>query len=140
MSPDFNKAIAREFLQIWGNGSLDIIDRLADPSITVNYPIMQMVVKNSKLFKQVMVNFRAAFPDAQIQIDEVFAEGDKVVIRWTFTGTHKGRLLHFPVSNKKVTWTGITIYQIANGKVIREQGEENFLGFLQQIGVVPQGK
>lgn len=83
-----------------------------------------------------MENFRSAFPDSRLIADEVIAEGDKVVIRWSFSGTHQGTLLNLPASGKTVKWTGITIYRIIDRKVVEERGEEDFLGFLRQIGVV----
>ena len=70
------------------------------------------------------------------EIEEI-AEDDKVAISWTCSGTHKGALENIPPTGKKVTWTGVTIYRIANGKVIEERGEEDFLGLLQQLGVIP---
>lgn len=85
-----------------------------------------------------MESFRLAFPDSDLQIEEEIAENDKVVIRWSFSGTHQGILLGIPATGKKVKWTGITIYQIVDGKVMEERGEEDFLGFFRQIGLVPQ--
>ena len=138
MSIEENKAIARRFIQVWGKGNLDIIDELADPSLSVQYPIMHQIIRGSKMFRQVMENFRSSFPDSDLQIEEEIAEDDKVVIRWSFSGTHKGSLLGIPATQKRVNWTGITIYRIVEGKVVQERGEEDFLGFLRQIGVVPQ--
>ena len=57
-----NKDIARRFIQIWGKGSLDIIDELADPSLSVQYPIIPQIIRGSKMFKQIMESFRSAFP------------------------------------------------------------------------------
>jgi len=138
MSTQENKTIARRFIQVWGKGNLDIIDELAAPSLSVQYPAMPQVIRGSKTFRQVMESFRSAFPDSDLQIEEEIAEDDKVVIRWSFSGTHQGSLLGIPATGKKVKWTGITIYQIVDGKVMEERGEEDFLGFFRQIGLVPQ--
>jgi len=138
MSTQENKTIARRFIQIWGKGNLDIIDELAAPSLSVQYPAMPQVIRGSKTFRKVMENFRSAFPDSDLHIEEEIAEDDKVVIRWGFSGTHQGSLLGIPATGKKVKWTGITIYQIVDGKVMEERGEEDFLGFFRQIGLVPQ--
>jgi len=138
MSIQENKTIARSFIQVWGKGNLDIIDELAAPSLSVQYPIMPQVVQGNKTFRKVMEKFRSAFPDSDLQIEEEIAEDDKVVIRWSFSGTHQGGLLDIPATGKKVRWTGITIYRIVDGKVLEEKGEEDFLGFFRQIGLVPQ--
>ena len=138
MSIQENKTIAPSFIQVWGKGNLDIIDELAAPSLSVQYPIMPQVVRGNKTFRKVMEKFRSAFPDSDLQIEEEIAEDDKVVIRWSFSGTHQGGLLDIPATGKKVRWTGITIYRIVDGKVLEEKGEEDFLGFFRQIGLVPQ--
>lgn len=138
MSTQENKTIARRFIQVWGKGNLDIIDELAAPSLSVQYPIMPQVVRGTKTFRKVMEEFRSAFPDSDLQIEEEIAEDDKVVIRWSFSGTNQGRLLGISATGKKVKWTGITIYRIVDGKVMEEKGEEDFLGFLRQIDRVPK--
>jgi len=138
MSIEDNKNIARRFIQVWGNGNLDIIDELADPSISVHYPSIPKIINSSKIFKQVMESFRSAFPDSVIRIDEEIAENDNVVLQWSFSGTHKGNMLGIPPSGMAVSWTGITIYHIAHGKVVLERGEEDFRGFLRQIGLAAQ--
>jgi len=66
------------------------------------------------------------------------AEGNKVVICWSFSGTHTGTLLNIPATGKRATYTGISIYRIANGKVVGEKGEDYNLGFMQQLGCVLQ--
>jgi steroid delta-isomerase-like uncharacterized protein len=136
MSIEENKAIARRFIQIWGNGDLNVIDELSAPSLTVQYPVLPNSIQGKEMFKRVMESFRSAFPDSALQIEDEIAENDRVVIRWTFSGTHEGIMLGIPASHKKVKWTGITIYKIVEGKIIQEIGEEDYLGFLRQIGIV----
>jgi steroid delta-isomerase-like uncharacterized protein len=138
MSTEQNKVIAREFIQLWGNGSLDIIDKFADPSFSFYYPALPKTFQGGQMFRRVIEFFRSAFSDLNCQIDEEIAEGDKVVMRWSFSGIHKGTYLGYPASNKRVKWTGMTIYRIVDGKVMEERGEEDHLGFLRQIGVVAQ--
>jgi steroid delta-isomerase-like uncharacterized protein len=138
MSQEDNKYIARTFIHIWGQGDLAIIDELADPDIVVVYPICPRIIRGTQMFKQVMVSFRSAFPDSDLHIEEEIAEDDKVVIRWLFSGTHRGNIMGIPATNQSVSWTGITIYTIVEGKVVQERGEEDFLGFLRQIRAVPQ--
>jgi len=121
MSIQENKSIARRFIQIWGKGSLDIIDELAAPSLSVQYPVIPQVIRGTRMFRQVMEGFRSAFPDSDLSIEEEIAEDDKVVIRWSFSGTHQGNLLGIPATGKKVSWTGITIYRIVDEKVVEEK-------------------
>ncbi len=138
MSIAENKAIAKRFVQLWGKGSFDIIDELAAPSIFVRYPAFPQGIQGSQVFKKVIMGFRSAFPDSALDIEDEIAEGDKVVIRWSFSGTHQGNILGIQPSGKKVKWTGVSIYRIKEGKVVEEIGEEDFLSFLKQIGVIGQ--
>jgi steroid delta-isomerase-like uncharacterized protein len=68
----------------------------------------------------------------------MIAEGEKVVARWTCRGTHRGHFPGLPATGKTVQWSGMTIYRIVDGKVVEEKGEENVLGLLRQLGVLPQ--
>ena len=76
-----------------------------------------------------------AFPDVQITIEELVGEGDKVVSRWSFQGTHLGLYQDIPATGNKVNYTGIDIYTIADGKVVSVVRETDNLVVLQQIGV-----
>lgn len=58
-----------------------------------------------------------AFPDVNIGVDEMIAEGDKVVLRWTLTGTHQGNYQGIPATGKAIKWNGIDIYTLADGKI-----------------------
>jgi steroid delta-isomerase-like uncharacterized protein len=136
MSVESNKTIARRFIQVWGDGNLDVVDELAAPSLVVRYPPIPEVIRGSREFRHVLAGFRSAFPDSALRVEEEIAEGEKVVVRWSFSGTHKGSLLGLPATGRKVTWTGITIYRIVDGRVVEEQGEEDFLGFFRQVGLV----
>jgi len=138
MSVENNKAIARRFIQVWGDGNLDVIDELAAPALVVRYPIIPQVIQGSREFRHVIAGFRSAFPDSVLRVEEEIAEGEKVVVRWTFSGTHKGSFLGIPATGERVTWTGITIYRIVDGRVAEEWGEEDFVGFLRQVGLVRQ--
>ena len=139
MELEKNKAIARRFTQVWGKGKLDIIDELASPDLSVYYPVFPDVIKGPEAFKQMLTRTRSAFGDRDIKVDEEIAEGDKVVLRWTWTITHQGEFPPgVPPTGKRITWTGISIYRIADGKVVEERGEEDALGFFRQIGLVPE--
>ena len=86
---------------------------------------------------QYYATYRAAFPDTHLTIEDQIAEGDKVVTRWTATGTNQGTLMGIPPSGKRVTITGISITRIANGKAVEDWVNFDTLGMLQQIGAIP---
>ena len=78
----------------------------------------------------------AAYPDTHYTIDDMLAEGDKVVSRWTAHGTHQGVLMGIPATGKQVTVTGITIDRIVDDQVVESWSIFDALGMLQQLGVV----
>jgi steroid delta-isomerase-like uncharacterized protein len=81
--------------------------------------------------------FEAAFPNYQIEMDDMIAEGDKVVVRVTFHGVHGSDFMGVPASGKSVTATGIIIYRIANGKIVQHWMNFDTLSLMQQLGAVP---
>jgi len=79
----------------------------------------------------------SAFPDSSITVDDIFAEGDKVVTRWRFSGTHRGDFAGLAPTGRQVTGGGITVHRIADGKIVEEWEAYDNLTFLQQLGAVP---
>lgn len=136
MATEENKALVRRFVQVWGKGSLDTVDELAAPDFSVYYPLLPRTVHGPEAFKQVLMRVHAGLPDLEVVSEEVIAEGDQVVVRWTVRGTHTGEWLGIPPTGKQVRWTGITIYRLTDGKIVEERGEEDALGVMQQLGVI----
>lgn len=90
-----------------------------------------------KDYKQYNSEVFNAFPDAHFTLDDMVVEGDKVAMRWTMTGTHKGEARGIPPTNKKVTIWAITIDRIVGGKFVEEWERYDTLGNMQQLGLVP---
>ena len=78
--------------------------------------------------------FRQAFPDYQVAIHDVIVEGDKVVTRKTFSGTHRAEWMGVPASGRQISFGGIDIVRIVGGKVVEHWGEFDMLTLVQQIG------
>ena len=81
--------------------------------------------------------YRTAFPDMRITIEDQVAEGDKVVTRWTASGTHQGDLMGIDPTGRRATVTGITIDRISGGKVEETWTNFDAMGMMQQLGVIP---
>ncbi len=137
MSIEENKDIARRFLQVWGQASLATVDELAAADLVVSYPLFGGPSLGPEAFKQHLIRAHQAVPDCEMDILEEIAEGDRVAVRWRTRGTHRGVFLGIPPTGKPLTWTGMTMYRIADGKVLEERGEEDALGLMQQLGVMP---
>jgi steroid delta-isomerase-like uncharacterized protein len=136
MSTEDNKALVRHFTEeIWNRGHVALLDELVDPHFVSHDP--HVPVQGPEQFKQFVLMYRSAFPDASFSIEEEIAEGDQVVTRYTTQETHRGMFLGISPTGKHVTVTGITIDRFANGKLVESWNSFDTLGLLQQLGVIP---
>jgi predicted ester cyclase len=78
------------------------------------------------------------FPDIHFTVDDIFVEGDKVALRWTLRGTHKGEFAGVPPTNKQVAIWGISVDRISGGKIAETWERYDTLGLMQQLGVIPK--
>jgi steroid delta-isomerase-like uncharacterized protein len=132
-----NKAISRRlFEQVWNKGDLAVLDELYAPDL-VNHDAQPGLLPGIEGAKQFIGMYLAAFPDTHMVVEDQVAEEDKVVTRWTATGTHKGELMGIPPTGKQVKVSGITIDRLEGGKIVEEWASFDQLGMLQQIGVIP---
>jgi steroid delta-isomerase-like uncharacterized protein len=130
-----NKALDRRvFEEVYNKGNLALFDEFyAD---CVWYRPETGEIKGETL-KQFMSSVYAAFPDIRFTIEDQVAEGDKLVTRWSCTGTHQGEFMGLAPTGKKVTSSGMTISRIVEGKYVEVRQEWDSLGLFQQLGAVP---
>jgi predicted ester cyclase len=130
-----SKEIVRRLGEEPWQGNLDVIDELADAGYVGHDPATP--VEGREGLKQFIKDFKSAYPDGSVTIDQQLAEGDLVTSRWTGRGTHRGELMGIAPTGKQVTVTGITISRLKGGKVVEEWTNWDTLGMLQQLGAVP---
>ena len=138
MSTEENKAVVRRFYEECNKGNMAALEEL--------YAAPNYVWHGTGVFrdmdlagsKQLWAAWWTAFPDLHYTVEDLIAEGDKVVARQTFRGTHQGEIMGVPATGKVVTYTGTYIARIAGGKYVEDSGIEDQLGLLQQLGAVPQ--
>ena len=132
MSIEANKAIVRRFIEgVYNQGDLSWVDELIAP----NYANEQRGIRGPEEYKQRTIeNSNTFMADGKITIEEMIAEGDKVVIRSTVTGTHKGEFRGTPASDKSVVLPVIFIHRVEGGRVAERWNQADFVGLLQQIG------
>ena len=123
--------------EVWNEGKINLIDELVSADF-VNHSAPPGLPTDREGFKQFVGMYRAAFPDVQITIEDILAEGDRVMTRWSATGTHQGELMGIPASGKHVTVTGMSENRISGGKIVEQWNEFDDLGMMQQIGAIPQ--
>jgi predicted ester cyclase len=95
---------------------------------------------NYKDYMQLMDKVAASFPDFKFTVDDIIAEGDKVVARFSVSGTHKGPFMGVAPTGRKVKWDGINIYRVSGGKIVESWAINDNLGVMQQIGAIPAPK
>lgn len=136
MGSEMNKALVRRVFAEGANQQrLEVFDELLSPSyVNHNMPAPK---PGPEGFKQVMGMFFAAFPDIQIQLDDVIAAGDRVATRGRMRGTHRGDFMGIPATGKRVDVGYIDIWRIENGKAIENWVQLDLLGMMQQLGAVP---
>ena len=86
--------------------------------------------------KRGVVSRRAAFPDIHVTIEDMVAKGDEIAARLTFAGTHRGPFQGIEATGKRVQWSGIWIYRIADGRFVERWHSYDMLGLLRQVGGV----
>lgn len=131
-----NKAIVRRCIEEMDKGNWAIFDELL-----VSDYVYHMSGRPKPLTREETEQFAravsAAFPDGRTTIEDMIAEGDKVVTRYTSRGTHKGEFMGIPASGKEIVVTGICISRIAEGKIAEDWEEFSGVSFLQQLGAIP---
>jgi steroid delta-isomerase-like uncharacterized protein len=134
-----NKAIVRRlFAELWSNGNLSLADQLFTPNYTHHDSSSPDFGHGPESERKRATLYRTAFPDLHLTIEDIIAEGDTVMTRWTCRGTHKGDLNGIAPTGKQVTISGMTVARLANGKLAEGYVNWDALGLMQQLGVVPQ--
>lgn len=83
--------------------------------------------------KQFFAMFRDAFPDAEVDIDELVADGDRVAVATTLTGTHEGELLGVAPTGRRVSVTGIDLVRVEDGRIVEHRGLTDTVGLMRQL-------
>jgi len=134
--PD-NAQIARQTIEdINGKGKLELVEQHFDPGYR-GHETLNPDVGREQLKKNVQM-YRTAFPDLSMKADEIVAAGDKVLVRWTARGTHKGPFLGVPPTGKPVKTQGITVYTFRNSKILEEWTQWDALGLIRDLGIAQQ--
>jgi len=137
MSTETNKALVRRTLEeFYNQGNMALGDEFFASDFVNHNPNLPHVRDLAGL-KQSWLELRFAFPDNHTTIDDLIAEGEQVVKRFTLVGTHQAEWNGIPATGKCMTISGITIYRIADGKIAECWWGYDSLGALQQLGVIP---
>lgn len=134
--PESNKTkVARFVEEVWNQRNLDPVVELFHPEIIGNNPPVAYMYAppNRETFTQSIADYLAAYPDMDVTLHDIVAEGDKVMAYWTTHATHGGELMGIPATGNPVTFSGHTMYRFVDGQVVQTWWAWDTMGMMQQI-------
>ena len=130
-----NKAHIKHFIDEMNKGNVEVWKELYTPDFALYSPSgVTEPISLEETIEVFKMNLKG-FPDLNWVIHEIVAKGDKVIGRFTLTGTHSGDWQGIPASGNKIKFTEIAIFHIKDGKVVELREEADMLGFYQQLGM-----
>src|SRR5262245_9514767 len=135
-----NRAAIRRFCDAANTGDAELIsntiDELVAPDARMRTPL-PIDATGAQLLKEVFARLLRAYPDLHITIEDLIADGDKVVFRNSVTGTHQGEHMGIPPTGKSVTYNEIFIARFADGRIAETWGVVDVLSQMKQLGGIP---
>jgi steroid delta-isomerase-like uncharacterized protein len=136
MSEENKQLVRRWFEQVWNQGRVDAIDEMfAADGLAYGLAEDPNEGMGPSGFRDLHTTFRGAFPDMTIKVDDVIAEGDKVAVRCSVRGRHRGDHLGIAATDTPVDFTGLLIVRICDGKIVEAWNNFDFMRMNKQIGV-----
>ena len=128
-----NKSVVlRSEEELWSKGNLAAADELYSPNFVCHF-VIGPEWRGVKGIQDIVAQHRRSFPDWHEHVDDIIAEGDKVVIRFTSTGTQEGEFAGIAPTGKRVTIQEMAIFRLADGKIVEQWGMPDLHGLLQQL-------
>jgi steroid delta-isomerase-like uncharacterized protein len=132
---DQNKALLKRLFDEINNGNFENFGEVYASDYTVYIPSNNPKPMSLEEAMEYMKPVFEAFPDMNWNIQDIIANGDKVIVRSIVTGTHKGDMQGIPATGIKVNVGCIVIYRLQDGKIVEEWAEEDNLGMMMQLGM-----
>ncbi|MCB9076356.1 MAG: ester cyclase [Anaerolineaceae bacterium] len=130
-----NKAVAQKLYDVINSNALDSLDALIAVNVNDHNP-SPGVAPGLAGTKQTLSMYHAVFSDLRVTAEDMIADGDKVVVRLTMTGTHTGEFMGLPPTGKPVTMSGIEMFRLAGGQIAERWAEFDMMSLMQQLGVM----
>jgi steroid delta-isomerase-like uncharacterized protein len=138
MSEGNKNVVRRLFEEVWNKGNLQVTDELFTPNYSHHDLATPDVGRGPESEKKRATLYRTAFPDLRLTVEDILAEGETVVARWSCRGTHKGDLIGIAPTGKQFNVTGVSMVRFTNGKMSEGFVNWDALSLMQQLGVVPE--
>ena len=136
MSAEENKAAKRRYFDAFNTQNLDAIDELFAPEYVLHIA-GSPDVQGPETLKQMVAGSLVNLTDATLVVDDMVAEGDKVVTRWTMTAIHSGEFMGVPPTGQQITMQGVIIDRFVDGRVAEAWESFDMYGLMKQLGAIP---
>jgi len=140
MSEENKSVVGRWFAEVTNQGKLEVADELLASEYVCHDPNSEAGEVRAEALKESVGYFRDALADMRFEIEDMIAEGDKVVTRWTLRGTHRGELFGVAPTGEPVAMSGIVISRVTEGKIAEEWDEYDLLGLMRQLGAISESR
>jgi predicted ester cyclase len=138
MSVEENKVIVRRFYEeVMNNGDVELLNELMDAEFDDHGEALFGSPHGREVIKQGIIATRSILPDLHVSIEEMIAEDDMVAVRGIMRCTHQGEWLGVTPTGNELTWKGIAMFRLANGRLMQRWFNSDGLSIVQQLGLVP---
>lgn len=138
MSTEQNKAVARQMVEeVFNGGNVGAIDNYLTPDFVEREELPPGMPGGRDGVKALTSMLHSAFPDFKARIDDLVAEGDRVVMRQTWSGTHQGEFMGIPATGRQVSFGVIDILRMVDGRCAEHWGQMDSMGLMMQLGALP---
>ena len=132
-----NKALVRRFVEeVVNQGNLALVDELVAPDFVSH----SHGIEDRDAYRQLLADLRTAFPDLQMEIEQLIAEGEWVALRGATSHTHEGPFMGIPATGTHGSHSGMAMVRVVDGRIVEFWEEADMLGLLQQLGAFPAGE
>ena len=138
MSEEIKALVRRQEEELFSGGNLELADEIYAPDYVGHDPSNPEEVWGLQAAKQAAADYRRAFPDLRVTVEDLIAEGDKVAARLRVRGTHLGDLNGIAPTGRRVDFTGIVISRVEGGRIAEDWANFDDLGMMQQLGLIPE--
>jgi steroid delta-isomerase-like uncharacterized protein len=131
--PTANIDLVRRAFEALNRGELEACVQLMVPDFVANLPGVPQPMRGRDAWKQGAQEFRTAFPDLHVRIEDIFATGDRVAVRLSFRGVHRGSFHSIPATGRPIAFTSIEIYRVSDGRLAEEWVSPDMSTLMRQI-------
>ena len=137
MSEENKAVVRRAFEEVANEGDMTTVDEIIAPEFVRHDLAGGPEAHGPDGVKRLIAGLRTGFPDLRTTIEDIFSDGDRVVVRFTARGTHSGPFMGIAPTGREAAWSGVNIYRVSGGRIRETWQLADGLGLLRQLGAAP---